>query len=59
MNDGKSVGLNVHQETISAAVVGSTGKLVMLCVLETKTAILLQYLQALGGSVHVSFEGET
>jgi hypothetical protein len=59
MNDGKSSGLNVHQESISAAVVDPTGKLVMQCVLETKAAIILQYLQALGGSVHVTFEGGT
>jgi len=29
MNDAKYIGLDVHQATISAAVLGSTGKLVM------------------------------
>ena len=36
MNDAKYIGLDVHQATISAAVLDSTGKLVMECILETK-----------------------
>ena len=31
MNDAKYIGLDVHQATISAAVLDSTGKLVMEC----------------------------
>ena len=41
MNDAKYIGLDVHQATISAAVLDSPGKLVMECVLETKTATIL------------------
>src|ERR1700676_5230774 len=36
MNDAKYIGLDVHQATISAAVLDSTGKLVMEAILETK-----------------------
>jgi hypothetical protein len=38
MNDAKYIGLDVHQATISAAVLDSTGKLVMESVVETKVA---------------------
>ena len=40
MNDAKYIGLDVHQATISAAAVDSTGKLVMECILETRPARL-------------------
>jgi len=40
MNDAKHRGLDVHQATSSAAVLDSTGKLVMECILETKAAIV-------------------
>ena len=36
MNDAKYIGLDVHQATISATVLDSTGKLVMESILETK-----------------------
>ncbi len=36
MNDAKYVGLDVHQATISVAVLDSTGKVVMEAILETK-----------------------
>jgi hypothetical protein len=45
MNDTKYIGLDVHQATISAAVLDSTGHLVMECILETKAATILQFLQ--------------
>jgi hypothetical protein len=38
MNDAKYIGLDVHQATISATVLDSTGKLVMESILETKAA---------------------
>ena len=41
LNDVKYIGLNVHQSTISAAVLDCAGKLVMECVLETKAATIL------------------
>lgn len=38
MNDAKYIGLDVHQATISVAILDSAGKLVMEAILETKSA---------------------
>ena len=59
MNDAKYIGLDVHQATISAAVLDSTGKLVMECVVETKATTILQFIHGLRGSLHVTFEEGT
>ncbi len=59
MNDAKYIGLDVHQATISAAVLDSTGKLVMESVLETKAATILQFVRGLRGSLWVTFEEGT
>jgi transposase len=56
MNDGKYIGLDVHQATISAAVRDSDGKLVMEAILETKAETILQFVRGLRGSLHVTFE---
>ena len=59
MTDAKYIGLDVHQTTISAAVLDSTGKLVMESILETKAATILQFAHGLRGSLHVAFEEGT
>jgi transposase len=59
MNDAKYIGLDVHQATISVAILDSTGKLVMEAILETKTETILQFIRGLRGSLHVAFEEET
>ena len=59
MNDAKYIGLDVHQATISATVLDSTGKLVMESILETKAATVLQFVHGLRGSLHVTFEEGT
>ncbi|MFY9527690.1 MAG: hypothetical protein WAR24_02165, partial [Candidatus Acidiferrales bacterium] len=59
MNDTKYIGLDVHQATISAAVLDSTSKLVMESILETKAATILQFIHGLRGSLHVTFEEGT
>jgi transposase len=59
MNDAKYIGLDVHQATISATVLDSTGKLVMESILETKAETILQFLRGLRGSLHVTFEEGT
>ena len=59
MNDAKYIGLDVHQATISAVVLDSTGKLVMESILETKAATILQFVHGLRGSLHVTFEEGT
>jgi hypothetical protein len=59
MNDAKYIGLDVHQATISATVLDSTGKLVMESILETKAETILQFILGLRGSLHVTFEEGT
>jgi transposase len=59
MNDTKYIGLDVHQATISAVVLDSTGRLVMESILETKAATILQFIHGLRGSLHVTFEEGT
>ena len=59
MNDAKYIGLDVHQATISVAVLDSAGKLVMECILETKAATILEFIHRLRESLHVTFEEGT
>jgi hypothetical protein len=47
MNDAKYIGLDIHQATISAAVLDSARNLVMEAILETKTETILQFLRGL------------
>jgi len=44
VNSEKYIGLDVHQATISVAVLDSAGKLVMESIVETKAATILQFL---------------
>jgi transposase len=55
----KYIGLDVHQATISVAVMDPTGKLVMECILETKASTILEFLAGLRGSLSVAFEEGT
>jgi hypothetical protein len=50
MNDAKYIGLDVHQATISVAVLDSAGKLVMEAILEKKAETILQFMRGLRGS---------
>lgn len=59
MNGAKYIGLDVHQATMSVAVVEENGKLLMECLLETKAATILQFLAGLRGTLHVTFEEGT
>jgi transposase len=59
VNDAKYIGLHVHQATISATVLDSTGKLVMESILETKAGTILQFIHGLRGNLHVAFEEGT
>jgi transposase len=59
MNDAKYIGLDVHQATISAAVLDSAGTLVMEAILETKAATILQFIHGLRGGLHVTWEEGT
>ena len=59
MNDAKYIGLDVHQATISAAVLDCAGKLVMEAILETKAETILQFIHGLRGSLHATLEEGT
>ena len=59
MESTKYVGLDVHQEAITIAVMNSAGKLIMESIIETKTNTILQFFQGLRGDVHVTFEEGT
>jgi len=59
MTNTKYIGLDVHKESISIAVLNSAGKVVMECVIETKASTLLQFIHGLRGDVHLTFEEGT
>jgi hypothetical protein len=56
MNQEKYIGMDVHAVTISAAVMNAEGKLLMECVLETKAATILEFIQGLRGTLALTFE---
>ena len=59
MNSVKYIGMDVHKEAISVAVLNSSGKLVMECTIETKAITILDFLKGLRGSLHVTLEEGT
>ncbi len=59
MDSIKYIGLDVHQSTISVAVLDADGKLVMQSVIATHAASILDFLQGLRGTLHVTFEEGT
>jgi transposase len=59
MDSAKFVGMDVHKETISIAVMSSAGKLIMESIIETKAITILQFIQGLRGDLHVTFEEGT
>jgi len=59
MNSEKYIGLDVHQATISVAVLDSRGKLVMESILETQAATILEFFAGLRGTLWVTFEEGT
>ena len=56
VNYEKYIGLDVHQATISVAVMDSQGKVIMESILETKASTLLEFFAGLRGSLFVTFE---
>jgi transposase len=59
MNREKYIGLDVHQATISVAVMDSQGKVIMESILETKASTLLEFFAGLRGRLFVTFEEGT
>src|SRR6516165_56446 len=54
----KYIGMDVHKESISIAVINSVGKVVMESVIETKASMILQFIDGLRGDLQVTFEEE-
>lgn len=60
MNNGiRYVGLDVHKDSISAAVLDLRGKVIKEVVIETSEAAILGFLKELRGTLHVVFEEGT
>src|ERR1700738_830280 len=59
MDNRKYIGMDVHQASISIAVSDAAGKVLMECIIETKAATVLEFIQGLRGSLSVTFEEET
>src|SRR5260370_435304 len=59
MDTTKYIGMDVHKETISIAVMNATGKLVIESIVETKAATIVQFIQGLRGDLHVTLEEGT
>ena len=59
MSQEKYIGLEVHQASISAAVMDPSGKVLMECLLETKAATILEFIQGLRGTLSLTFEEGT
>ncbi len=55
----KYIGLDVHQASISIAVRDESGKLVMQSVIATRASAILEFLEGLRGTLHVTFEEGT
>ena len=59
MDSTKYIGMDVHKETISIAVLNWAGKLVIESILETKAMTILQFVQGFHGTLLVTFEEGT
>jgi hypothetical protein len=51
MESTKYIGMDVHKDTISVAVMNAAGKVVMESILETKAATILQFIRGLRGNL--------
>jgi transposase len=59
MSQEKYIGMDVHQATISVAVIDGSGKLLMECLLETKATTIVEFIQGLHGTLSLTFEEGT
>ena len=59
MDSKKYIGMDVHKESISIAVMNGAGKIGMECVIETKASMILQFIDGLRGDLQVTFEEGT
>jgi len=59
MTDIKYVAFDVHQATISAAVLNLDGKLLTQAVMQTDATAIQDFLRGLSGKLHLTFEEGT
>jgi hypothetical protein len=52
----KYIGMDVHKETISTAVMNAVGKVVIESIPETNALTILQFVQGLRGNLQITFE---
>ena len=52
----KYVGMDVHQETISIAVLDSEGKQLLYSVIPTMAQAIIEFVEGLSGTIHLAFE---
>jgi len=55
MTSNKYIGIDVHKEAISTAVMNSAGKLLMESIIKTKAITIPQCFAGMRGSLHVTF----
>ena len=59
MTGTKYIGMDVHKESSSIAVMNASGKIGMECVIETKASMILQFIDGLRGDLQLTFEEGT
>jgi len=59
MDSTKYIGMDVHKEAISVAVLNASGKLVMESILETRAGTILQFIRGLRGNLLDTLEEGT
>ena len=59
MDSKKYIGMDVHKESISIAVMNGAGKIVRESLIETKASMVLQFIDGLRGDLQVTFEEGT
>jgi len=59
MDSTKYIGMDVHKEAITIAVLNAAGKLVMESIIETKAITILEFVKGLRGKLQLTFEEGT
>ena len=59
MNSVRYIGLDVHRDTISAAVLNESGRMIQQSILATRAAAILDFIAGVRGTLHVTFEEGT
>src|SRR5438309_11075618 len=59
MDSRKYIGMDVHKEATTVAVMNAAGKVIMESILETKAVTIVQFLEGLRGDLYVTFEEGT